>query len=215
MCKGHGCYDWRFLMGKNFQISILENIKDYDRELIYDAKNLMLQQVCSKCKEDDFFIRLKVKSVYASTEDIVKYICQKFSLTKEKYDSLAYSFSGGMVLRIANNSYEISDIEVDRIKSEHIDELLYCKKYGSYELESVMGLSLNSIIEKNFEYVDDKLIHQVICTLNTELREASVETLTNALEDCNYTKGDKLVEALLIAKALAEKIGGKAILELI
>ncbi len=39
--------------------------------------------------------------------------------------------------------------------------------------------------------------------------------LANALEDCNYTKGDKLVEVLLIAKALAEKIGGKAILELI
>ena len=202
-------------MGKRFQISILENIKDYDRELIYDTKNLTLEQVYSKCKEDDFFIRLKVKSVYASTEDIVKYICQKYSLAEEKYDSLAYSSSDGMVLRIANNSYEISDIEVDRIKSEHIDELLYCKKYGSYELESVMGLSPSAIIEKDFEYIDDELIQQVICTLNAELMEASVETLTNALEDCNYTKGDKLVEELLMAKVLAEKIGGKAILELI
>ena len=153
--------------------------------------------------------------MYASTEDIVKYICQKYSLDEEKYDSLAYSFSGGMVLRIANNSYEISDIEVDRIKMEHIDELLYCKKYGSYETESVMGLSPSTIIEKDFEYIDDKLIQQVICALNTELVEASVETLTNALEDCIYTKGDKLVEALLMAKVLAEKIGGKAILELI
>ena len=51
--------------------------------------------------------------------------------------------------------------------------------------------------------------------LNAELRDISVETLVNALEDCNYTKGDKLVEALLMAKILAEKIGGKAILELI
>lgn len=39
----------------------LENIKDYDRELIYDAKRLTLQQVYSKCQEDDFFIRLKVR----------------------------------------------------------------------------------------------------------------------------------------------------------
>ena len=118
-------------IGERFQISILENIKDYDRELIYDAKNLLLEQVYSQC-EEVFFIKLKVKSVYASTEDIVKYICQKYSLDEEKYDSLAYSSSGGMVLRIANNSYEISDMEVDRIKMEHIDELLYCKKYGSY-----------------------------------------------------------------------------------
>ena len=51
-------------MGKRFQISILENIKDHDRELIYDAKNLPLEQVYSKCEEDDFFIKLKVKSVY-------------------------------------------------------------------------------------------------------------------------------------------------------
>ena len=79
----------------------MENIKDYDRELIYDDKNLMLEQVYSKCEEDDFFIKLKVKSVYASTEDIVKYICQKYSLDEEKYDFLAYSSSGGMVLRIA------------------------------------------------------------------------------------------------------------------
>ena len=43
----------------------------------------------------------------------------------------------------------------------------------------------------------------------------SAETLANTLEDCNYTKGDKVVEALLMAKVLAEKIGGKAILELI
>ena len=80
----------------------------------------------------------------------------------------------------ANNSYEISDMEVDRIKMEHIDELLYCKKYGSYEVESVMGLSPSAIIEKDFEYIDDKL-----------------------------------VEALLMVKVLAEKIAGKAILELI
>ena len=79
----------------------MENIKDYDRKLIYDAKNLPLEQVYCRSKEDDFFIRLKVKSVYASTEDIVKYICQKYSLDEEKYDSLAYSSSGGMVLRIA------------------------------------------------------------------------------------------------------------------
>ena len=71
-------------------------------------------------------------------------------------------------------------MEVDRIKMEHIDELLYCKKYGSYEVESVMGLSPSAIIEKDFEYIDDKL-----------------------------------VEALLMAKVLAEKIAGKAILELI
>ena len=42
-----------------------------------------------------------------------------------------------------------------------------------------------------------------------------IETLANALEDCSYTKGDKLLEALLMAKILAEKIGGKAIIELI
>ena len=43
-----------------------------------------------------------------------------------------------------------------------------------------MGLSPSAIIEKDFEYIDDKL-----------------------------------VEALLMAKVLAEKIAGKAILELI
>lgn len=35
------------------------------------------------------------------------------------------------------------------------------------------------------------------------------------LENCNYTKSDKFVEALLMAKVLTEKIGGKTILELI
>lgn len=35
------------------------------------------------------------------------------------------------------------------------------------------------------------------------------------LENCNYTKSDKLVEALLMAKVLTEKIDGKVILELI
>lgn len=134
---------------------------------------------------------------------------------EEKYDSLAYSSSDDMVLRIANNSYEISDMEVDRIKSEYIDELLYCKKYGSYEMESVMGLSPSTIIEKDFEYIDDELINKIIVALNVELREVSIETLSNTLEDCIYTKGDKLIEALLMAKVLAEKIGGKAILELI
>ena len=202
-------------MGKIFQISILENIKDYDRELIYDARNLMLEQVYNNCKEDDYFVRLKVKSVYASTDDIIKYICEKYSLTDKKYDSLTYGSGGGMVLRIANNSYDISDTEVDRIKFEHIDELLYCKKYGSYEIESVMGLIPSSIVGKDFEYVDDELINKVIHTLNAELRETSIETLANALEDCSYIKGDKLLETILMAKVLAEKIGGKAILELI
>ena len=168
----------------------------------------------SNCKEDDFFIRLKVKSVYASTEDIIKYISEKYSLMDTKLDSLSYSSSGGMVLRIANNYYDISDTEVDRIKSEHIDKVLCCKKYGNYEIESVMGLYASSIIEKDFEYIDDELIKKVIRVFYEELEDVSAETLVNTLEDCNYTKGDKLVEALLMAKVLAEKIGGKAILEL-
>lgn len=201
-------------MGKRFHISILENIKEYDRELVYDEEKLMLEQVYKNCKEDDFFIRLKVKSVYASTEDIIKYISEKYSLMDTKFDSLSYGSSGGMVLRIANNSYDISDTEVDRIKSEHIDKVLCCKKYGSYEIESAMGLYASLIIEKDFEYIDDELIKKVIRVFYEELKDVSVETLVNTLEDCNYTKGDKLVEALLMAKVLAEKIGGKAILEL-
>ena len=83
------------------------------------------------------------------------------------------------------------------------------------EMESVMGLSPSTIIENDFEYIDDELINKIIVALNAELREGSIETLANTLEDCNYTKGDKVVEALLMAKVLAEKIGGKAILELI
>ena len=78
-----------------------------------------------------------------------------------------------------------------------------------------MGLAPSSIVEQDFEYIDDELVSKVIHVLATELTEASIETLTNVLEDCIYTKGDKIVEALLMAKALAEKIGGKAILELI
>ncbi len=67
-----------------------------------------------------------------------------------------------MVLRIENDSYDISDTEVDRINSEHIDELLYCKKYGGYEIETVMGLPLSSIIEKNFECIDNELINKML-----------------------------------------------------
>lgn len=78
-----------------------------------------------------------------------------------------------------------------------------------------MGLTPSSIVEKDFEYIDDGLISKVIHALNAELTEVSIETLTSALEDCIYTKGDKIVESLLMAKALAKKIGGKAILELI
>ena len=78
-----------------------------------------------------------------------------------------------------------------------------------------MGLSPSTIIEKDFEYIDDELINKIIVALNVELREVSIETLSNTLEDCIYTKGDKLVEALLMAKVLAEKIAGKTILELI
>ena len=73
----------------------------------------------------------------------------------------------------------------------------------------------STIIEKDFEYIDDELINKIIVALNVELREVSIETLSNTLEDCIYTKGDKLIEALLMAKVLAEKIAGKAILELI
>lgn len=78
-----------------------------------------------------------------------------------------------------------------------------------------MDLAPSSIVEKDFEYIDNELINKITGALNAELRESSVETLANELEDCNYTKGDKLVESLLMAKVLAEKIGGKAILELI
>lgn len=73
-----------------------------------------------------------------------------------------------------------ADVLLRKLYEERKDELLHCKKYGSYEVESVMGLSPSAIIEKDFEYIDDKL-----------------------------------VEALLMAKVLAEKIAGKAILELI
>lgn len=74
-------------MSRSFGVNILLPLDEYNSDEIY-AEDERLQRVNSDKKDGKYYKPLKIRSVYASNDDIKTYLTEKYDLSEEDFKKL-------------------------------------------------------------------------------------------------------------------------------
>ena len=81
-------------MSRSFGVNILLPLDGYNSDEIY-AENERLQRVNSDKKDGKYYKALKIRSVYASDDDIKAYLTEKYDLSEEDFRNYSVGYRYG------------------------------------------------------------------------------------------------------------------------
>ena len=208
-------------MSRSFGVKILLPMDQYNSDEVYTADE-RLEKVSSDKEDGKYYKTLKIRSTYASTNDIRAYLMGKYGLSEEDFRN--YSISSGFcdwIYSFGNNrEIVLTDAEYESLTREHVDEGTYCLVFRCFSPE-VYGSVLYELFGDDEKVVDDDLINKTIDMIGKEYArqnegwEEDEGFLTNhALEniiDYEYSMDGKLLVSLIIGREIAKRIGGIAV----
>ncbi|MBR3430639.1 MAG: hypothetical protein IKG87_11115 [Clostridia bacterium] len=208
-------------MSRSFGVNILLPLDGYNSDEIY-ATDERIQRVSEGREDGKYFKRLKIRSVYASGNDIKKYLIEKYGLSEEDFRnySLGYNY-GDWIYKYANDrEITLRKAEYESLKKEHVDEGVYCLIYSHYSPE-IYGSVLDQLFEEDDAVIDDNLIDKAIELIGKEYsrqeeerEEDEDQPFDNVMEqiiDYEYSMEGKLLVSLIIGREVAKRIGGMAL----
>ena len=200
-------------MSKRFTLQILLPIEGYVEDKIYESEDISLRITNCKQKPDDvYYIRLKDRSVYASFGDIVKFACQKYSLGEIHNFSMHTDHWGDREIEHEGNRYIVTAEEVEKLEREHIAESVYCNVFKECRLSWFYTSIGNELILEDFAIVNDELIQNATTLLGYDSEERFADALADVIDN-NADGGDKFIASLILAKEIAGRMNGRAILK--
>ena len=200
-------------MSRRFSLQILLPIDGYEEGKIYKKEDIELRETYYNQKPDNvYYIRLKKESVYASIEDILEFVKNKYSLDRiEDYSMQIHRF-GEYEINFQGNKYIVEKDEVKQLEKVHIDEAIYCNEFKCCSLSWFYTSVGSELVPDDSVIVDDELIKKAANLLDYE----SEKTLANGLADVlgdNASGEDKFMVALILAKEIANRMHGRAFLK--
>lgn len=199
-------------ISRRFSLQILLPIEGYEKDKIYESEDITLRGVDFNQKPDDvYYIRLKEKSVYASFDDIVKFACQKYSLGEIHNYSMHTDYFGDREINYEGNKYIVEESEVKQLEREHITEFVYCNEFKACSLSWFYTSIGDELVPEVMAIVDDELIQKAAALLGYESEKALANGLADVIE--NDANGeDKFIASLILAKEIASRMNGRAVL---
>lgn len=199
-------------MSRRFSLQILLPIEGYEEGKIYKKEDIELRETYYNQKPDNvYYIRLKKKSVYASIEDILEFVKHKYSLDKIKDYSMQIHRFGEYEINFQGNKYIVEKDEVKRLEKVHLDEAIYCNEFKCCSLSWFYTSVGNELVPDDIVIVDDDLIKKAADLLGYESEKTLVNGLADAFED-KASGEDKFMASLILAKEIANRMNGRAIL---
>lgn len=199
-------------MSKRFTLQILLPIEGYVEDKIYESEDITLRIANCKQKPDDvYYIRLKERSVYASFDDIVGFACQKYSLGEIHNFSTHTDYFGDREIEHEGNRYIVTAEEVEKLEREHIAENVYCNVFKECRLSWFYTSMGDELISEDFAIVDDEWIQNAANLLGYDSEERFADSLVDVIEN-NADGEDKFMASLILAKEIASRMNGRAIL---
>ncbi len=208
-------------MSRSFGVNILLPLDEYNSDEIYAADE-KLQRVCSDKEDGQYYKTLKIRSVYASSDDIKTYLIEKYDLSEEDFKnySMGYRYGNWRYSFANNREIILREVEYESLAKEHVDEDVYCLIYRHYSPD-VYGFVLDQLFNENDVVIDDNLIDKAIDLIGKEYsrhederEEDEDQTFDNVMEqiiDYEYSMEGKLLISLIIGREVAKRIGGLAI----
>lgn len=193
----------------------IENVRviEYNEEdKIYQKEDIKLREEYFNQKPDDvYYRRLKEKSIYASMEDIIEFVRHKYSLEKIDGYSIYTNHFGEYEINFQGNKYIVEEDEVKQLEKEHISESVYCNEFKSCRLSWFYTSIGNELVPEDIVIVDDELIQKASDLLGYESEKDLANGLADVVED-NANGEDKFMASLILAKEMANRVNGRAVL---
>lgn len=199
-------------MSRRFSLQILLPIEGYEENKIYRSEEITLTAVNLKQKPDDVYYRcLKVTSVYASFDDIVKFTCEKYSLGEIHNFSVQTGSFGGYKLEHEGNRYIVTAEEEKQLEREHITESVYCNEFKFCRMSWFYTGIGDALLPEDLAIIDDELIQKAIAILGYESEKTFASRLVDVI-DGEAESEDRFIASLILAKEMAGRVNGKAVL---
>lgn len=199
-------------MNRRFTLQILLPIEGYEEDKLYESEDIALRTTNLKQKPDDVYYRcLKEKSVYASFDDVVKFACEKYSLGEIHNFSIQTDYFGERRLEHEGKRYIVTAEEAKQLEREHISELIYCNVFKECRLSWFYTSIGDEFLPEDMAIVDDGLIQQASVILGYESGEVFASRLADVIEG-DADGEDKFIASLVLAKEIAGRVKGRAVL---
>ena len=199
-------------MSRRFSLHILLPIEGYEEDKIYESEDISLKMMNPNTKPDDvYYRRLKEKSVYASFDDIVKFACQKYSLGEIHNFSMHTDYFGDCEIEYEGNKYIVTEEEVKQLEREHITEAVYCNEFKYCSLSWFYTSIGDELVPDDFAIVDDELIQKASALVGYESEKDFANGLAAVIENSSDGE-DKFIASLILAKEIASRMNGRAVL---
>lgn len=199
-------------MSRRLSLHILLPIEGYAEDRIYESEDISLRMTDSKQEPDNiYYMKLKEKSVYASFDDIVRFVCKKYSLGEIHNFSMHTNYFGDSIIQYEGNDYIVTKEEIKQLKREHITEAVYCNEYRYCSLSWFYSNIGYQLVPDDIAIVDEKLIKKAATLVGYESDNDLADGMANVIEN-NSAGEDKFIASLVLAKEIARKLNGRAIL---
>ena len=199
-------------MSRRFSLHILLPIEGYEEDKIYESEDISLKMMNPNKKPDDvYYRRLKEKSVYASFDDIVKFACQKYSLGEIHNFSMHTDYFGDCEIEYEGNKYIVTEEEVKQLEREHITESVYCNEFIYCSLSWFYTSIGDELVPEDMAIVDDELIQKASALVGYESEKDFANGLADVIENSSDGE-DKFIASLILAKEIASRMNGRAVL---
>lgn len=199
-------------MSRRFSLHILLPIEGYEEDKIYESEDISLKMMNPNKKPDDvYYRRLKEKSVYASFDDIVKFACQKYSLGEIHNFSMHTDYFGDCEIEYEGNKYIVTEEEVKQLEREHITESVYCNEFKYCSLSWFYTSIGDELVPEDMAIVDDELIQKASALVGYESEKDFANGLADVIENSSDGE-DKFIASLILAKEIASRMNGRAVL---
>ena len=199
-------------MSRRFSLHILLRIEGYEEDKIYESEDIPLKMMNPNKKPDDvYYRRLKEKSVYASFDDIVKFACQKYSLGEIHNFSMHTDYFGDREIEYEGNKYIVTEEEVNLLEREHITESVYCNEFKYCSLSWFYTSIGDELVPEDMAIVDDELIQKASALVGYESEKDFANGLADVIENSSDGE-DKFIASLILAKEIASRMNGRAVL---
>ena len=199
-------------MSRRFSLHILLPIEGYEEDKIYESEDISLKMMNPNKKLNDvYYRRLKEKSVYASFDDIVKFACQKYSLGEIHNFSMHTDYFGDCEIEYEGNKYIVTEEEVKQLEREHITESVYCNEFKYCSLSWFYTSIGDELVLEDMAIVDDELIQKASALVGYESEKDFANGLAYVIENSSDGE-DKFIASLILAREIASRMNGRAVL---
>lgn len=199
-------------MSRRFSLQIILPIEGYAEDKIYKSEEINLTTVNLEQKPDDVYYRcLREVSVYASFDDVVKFVSEKYSLGEIHNFSVQANCFGGYKINHEGNRYFVTSKETKQLEREHITESVYCNEFKYCSMSWFYSSIGDELLPEYMAVVDDELIQKASVLLGYESEKILGKGLSDVI-DGEADAEDRFIASLIMAKEIAGRVNGRAVL---